>query len=105
MSLLQELKWSLQALALPTAAQRDLFPDFVCVADELALDFDAWFAAASGQGGLSAGQHAALSGVNNLLSEMSGASRSDHWTVPALEADPFWQDARRRAKLALDAFG
>ncbi len=34
------LKHSLQALAMPAEVQLTLFPDFVCKADELALDFD-----------------------------------------------------------------
>ena len=34
------LKHSLQALAMPAEIQLGLFPDWVCKADELALDFN-----------------------------------------------------------------
>ncbi|WP_437731634.1 hypothetical protein [Sorangium sp. So ce1335] len=34
------LKWSIQALAAPAFEQIRLFPRFVCVADELAIDVE-----------------------------------------------------------------
>ena len=40
--LLEQLKWSLQALALPADSQLQQFPDFVVITDELMLEFDNW---------------------------------------------------------------
>ncbi len=40
--MMRRLKHSLQALAMPAEVQLSLYPDFVCKADELALDFDQW---------------------------------------------------------------
>ena len=39
----EQLKWSLPALALPAEVQLRLFPEFVCIGDELVLDFDNWY--------------------------------------------------------------
>ena len=41
-SVIENFKWSVQALALPAEIQIKLFPDFVVVADELVLEYDAW---------------------------------------------------------------
>ena len=37
-----QFRWSLQALASDSDDQLSLFPDFVCKADELALDYGHW---------------------------------------------------------------
>ena len=39
-ALLMRLKHSLRALAMPADTQLELFPDFVCKVEELALGFD-----------------------------------------------------------------
>jgi hypothetical protein len=59
-SALDQLKWSLQALALPFDAQRTLFPSFACTADKLALDFDHWCETAMHQHDFTTDQIAAL---------------------------------------------
>lgn len=69
---LNELKWVIQALALPADAQRSLFPSFACVADELALGFDHWRRTATGQHEFTAYQLSALASLDALLSSMSG---------------------------------
>jgi hypothetical protein len=38
----ERLKHSIQLLASPAEFQLKMLPDFVCKADELALDFDLW---------------------------------------------------------------
>ena len=40
---MERLKHSLQLLASQPAIQLGLLPDFVCKADELALEFDPWY--------------------------------------------------------------
>ena len=102
---LEELKWSLQALALEADVQQTLFPSFAATADELALDFDNWRRAASGQHAFTAEQHSALAAVDALLDEMSGKPNAGLWTDAALAGHPQWQEVRQRASRALAAFG
>lgn len=101
---LNQLKWSLQALALPYDAQRSLFPSFACIADELALDFDDWCETATKQHEFMTDQLSALASVATLLSEMSGEKNAELWTDAALAQLPRWQEVRERARKALQTF-
>jgi hypothetical protein len=101
---LDQLKWSLQALALPFEAQQTLFPSFACIADELALDFDHWCETAAAQHELTADQLSALASLATLLTEMSGEKNAELWTDVALAHLPRWQTVRERARMALQAF-
>ena len=101
---LTQLKWSLQALALPYQAQRGLFPSFAITADELVLDFDHWFETAKSQQIFTAEQQAALASVADLLSTMTGERDPTLWTDSALAHLPRWQEVRERAHEALRAF-
>ena len=71
---LPELKRSLRALALPAEAQLGLFPDFVCKADELALDLDEWYrrVASNGAARVTDEQRHHLAALDARLSAMSG---------------------------------
>jgi hypothetical protein len=107
---LQELCWSIQALALPAADQLALYPDFTCKADELALDFDTWQAVVQGNFGdsLSESQRVGLDTINDRFISLSrnGANYyPDFWTESALFNDANWVEVRRLAHAALDSFG
>jgi hypothetical protein len=101
---LDQLKWSLQALALPYDAQRRLFPSFACTADELALDFDHWCETARHQHPFTADQLSALASVSAALSTMTDEKDPGLWSDSALAHLPRWQDVRDRARKALEAF-
>ena len=102
---LAELKWSLQALALPAEAQRSLFPPFAVTADELALDFDHWYATALHQHEFTAHQLSALASVAGILSGMNRAADVSLWADTALAENPQWQELREAAGKVLEAFG
>jgi hypothetical protein len=101
---LDQLKWSLQALALPYDAQRRLFPSFACTADELALDFDHWCETARHQHPFTADQLSALASVSAALSTMTDEKDPGLWSDSALAHLPRWQDVRDGARKALEAF-
>jgi hypothetical protein len=101
---LDQLKWSLQALALPYDAQRRLFPSFACTADELALDFDHWCETARHQHAFTADRLSALASVMAVLSALTDEKNPGLWSDSALAQLPRWQDVRDRARKALDAF-
>jgi hypothetical protein len=85
-SSLEQLKWSLQALALPYDAQRSLFPSFACTADELALDFDHWCETARHQYSFTVDQLSALASVSAVLSAMTDEKDADLWSELCLGA-------------------
>lgn len=112
------LKWSIQALAAPAAAQLRLFPDFVCVADELAIDFEEALrgirSAGSSDAGdreeaegperaeaLSPAQRAAVDALDAQLEEMSGPEHAEMWTDDALHTSVAWTRVRHLAASAL----
>jgi hypothetical protein len=105
-----ELKMSLQGLAMTASQQPELFPEFVAKADELASSFDHWAAVVRNQHGgeLSSTQVDCLAAIGRKLSTMSrdGADLdADLWTESALSSSPHWDEVRRLAMAALDAFG
>jgi hypothetical protein len=97
---LQRLEWSVRALAQPAHIQFGLFPDFVCVADELALDFDQWyqtFLDSAGDIPFSEVQIELLSQLDAKLLEMSGPTNETLWTDDALKGSAEWHDLREFA--------
>src|SRR5690349_11816931 len=107
---LTQLKWALQALAIPAPDQRRLFPELVSVPDELALDFDNWQSVVLGNyaGELSTEQASSLAEIGRTLARMSriGADfKRELWTDVALGSSQQWADLRRLAVAALEAFG
>jgi hypothetical protein len=106
----RELKWALQALAIPATEQKQLFPNWVAIPDELALDFDHWESVVRGNYGaeLSKDQADRLAEVGRKLSSMSrtGADfEPELWAESALSSSQHWVDVRLLAASALDAFG
>ncbi len=106
-ALLMRLKYSLQALAMPAETQLELFPDFVCKVEELALDFDQWSRCVlSNDGGeLSEEQKSLLSELDGTFGQMSGGQDKNLWSEDALRNSPAWRRVRDTAKAAIDSFG
>src|SRR5262245_23627157 len=100
-----QLKWALQALAQPPDVQPTLFPDFVVVADELALEFDNWYRATIWRDGFTTAQKSALAAVDQFLAQMSDAKNSELWQIEALINRPEWQQVRQLAVEALQSLG
>ncbi|KRS12050.1 hypothetical protein XM53_13415 [Roseovarius atlanticus] len=92
----QDLVWCLQALSQDAAQQRQLYPDFVHLADELVLDFDQALDVA-GRDILD--RNPDLAALDALIDSKGGLS--DYWSDEALEGSTFWQEIRARARNAL----
>jgi hypothetical protein len=95
-------------LASDAEVQAGVFPDFVQVPDELALNFDDAFQLsdqleASGQ--LTRQQVEALERIDKLLEEMTGRHETALWTLEALRGSREWQAIRAEARSALGALG
>ena len=105
-----ELRWSLQGLAVAGSEQRALFPEYVQKADDLAFEFDHCAAVVRGgyEAELSGPQAEALAAIEQKLATMSrdGAEFDvELWTDAALTSSEHWADVRRLAAAALEAFG
>jgi hypothetical protein len=105
-----QLRWSLQGLAIAGSEQRPLFPEYVPDADDLAFDFDRWASVvrSSYEGDLSRSQTDSLAAIEEKLATMSrdGAEFDvELWTEAALSSSEHWADVRRLASSALEAFG
>ncbi|MEO1138587.1 MAG: hypothetical protein AAFW87_03935 [Pseudomonadota bacterium] len=93
-----ELVWCLQALAQDADIQRSLYPEFVVVADELALDFDD---ALQLHGPDVLKTHPDLAQLLALIESKSG--QEGYWFGRALEESEFWADIRKSARAILHA--
>lgn len=106
----RQLKWSLQALAASPSDQLALFPTVVVKADELAWDFDHWASVirTGYEQDLSGSRAESLRAIDEKLSTMSRdgvAYDAELWSEAALSSSPHWEDVRRLATSALEAFG
>jgi hypothetical protein len=103
-----QLEQTVRVAALPAYRQIESFPEYVVVADEIALDFDNWCRwALKGVAAplLTDEQRSSLVALDSRLEEMSGESNADLWTDDALQCRPEWDDVREDAHRILDAFG
>ena len=101
-----QLQRAVIALAQPADIQLSLFPDFVCKANELALDFeDGLYEMVGHEAQFSAQQRAAIDVLDKLLSSKSGERHASFWTDTALREHPIWDEIRTAAKTAAVTFG
>lgn len=102
----KRLEWAVRALHQPAAKQAVLYPTFVCLADELALDFTEWLQFAEQHAPRwTASQRASLQAIDTHLATMTESQRPDLWTTEALASAPEWETARVLACAAVHAFG
>ncbi len=103
----QHFQWAVQALAQPADIQPTLFPSFVVVADELALEFDNWRQAFDSNSGKSwsQAQREAVSAIDQLLCEMSGPDKPELWLDEGCLNHARWSEVRQLAMKVLSAFG
>lgn len=95
---MSRLEWIVRALSQPHDVQERLFPNFVEVADELALNWEEalspYLNVCGGFGTFTAEQKAALLNVDNYLMLMSGKDNAHLWTMEALENSAEWNIVR-----------
>jgi len=100
--MLEKLKWSVQAIAQPSAVQIQLFPEFVEVADELALR---WEEAIQDlqvmRTHLLPAQIAAIEELDAYMVSISGQAHTQMWTMDALKGSLEWQIMRELANQIL----
>lgn len=104
-TVLERLKWSAMALSQSAEAQLALFPGFVAVPDELALNWE------EGLGDLkdpeviiSSAQRAKIEKLDAIILSMSGPNNLKFWDNQALTEFREWDDVRAAASEVLSAF-
>ena len=105
-AIFERLKHSVQLLACSAEIQLKLLPDFVCKADELALEFDHWKDVVFDNfgGDLTADQKSRIESIDRGLSDLTRMG-TEHWTEHAVRESGEWQRLRALAVEALDTFG
>jgi hypothetical protein len=106
----ERTKEALQLLACPAEVQIRLLPSFVCVADELALEFSHWRGVLVGNfaSELTPEQIASLTVIVEKLALFSRGGKSfkeGFWTDEALRESTDWENIRQLAIQALHRFG
>jgi hypothetical protein len=102
----EKLQRAILALAQPADIQLSLFPDFVCKADELALDFeDGLYELVGHEHEITSPQQASIDTLDRLISEMSGEQNAAFWTEDAVRSHPTWEEIRTAAMAAVAVFG
>jgi len=102
----ERLERAVLALAQPADVQLSLFPDFVCKADELALDFEEALDGFFGfEGEIGECERINLNALDRLILSKSGKANESFWTDEALLSHPTWDEIRVAAKSAVAAFG
>ncbi len=101
---------SLQLLAAPADRQLDHFPEFACVPDELALDFDHWREVYLAHFARDVSPYQIecfdqIAARFHALSSGGPEFREDFWTADALQDSPEWERIRRIARRLLAALG
>lgn len=100
--------WAVQALAQAAEVQLGLYPGFVVVADELALEHEEMqeqFLDSVDRESLSDAQQYAIEVLDRRLVAMSGPQNAEFWTEEALRAATEWVSVRALAQAVLDAMG
>lgn len=96
-----QFMWALQALAQPAEVQFGLFSDFVCVGDELAIDYGNWSRWYQAHHSLTVEQAKLLQELALLMAEIRG----DAWSDAGLRTLAIWNEVRAKAAQTLVAFG
>jgi hypothetical protein len=106
LGIFEQLRRSIQLLACPPEIQLNLLPNFVCKADELALDFGHWrlVAVSNFRSELTADQLSCLDAIDSSLSELTRMG-SESWTEDAVRESGEWKAVRTLAAAALESFG
>jgi hypothetical protein len=108
MNMIEQLKWIIQAMAQPYDIQKQMFPEFVNVADELALEWEAVLdelhlfqdvPLLSGQ------QKISIKSIDEFILSISGSGNAQYWNNDALCNSAEWEKIRTMASNFLIEMG
>ncbi len=104
-SVINQLRWSIQTLALEADGQLASFPDFAVVTDELLLEYDNWYNVATKNypDFFSDEQIKILREINSFIEELPEEDLNLS-IADELKTYQFWEDLRMLASQALQKF-
>lgn len=101
----KRLNWIVRALAQDASVQRELFPGFVPVGEELATDFECSLIGAK-EAGEGLARALEILGIDAHLDDMTAKEDMDLWMEPAtLENADDWKALRAMARAAAVSLG
>ena len=98
--IMNKLKWITQVIALPYETQKSLFPDFVNVADEIAIEWEMALDELNDSNVASFitfQQRALINKLDDYILSISGSNNIQYWNNDALCKSPEWQKMREMA--------
>jgi len=101
---MERIEWITRAFAQSSIVQKSLFPDFVNVADELAVEWEIALEETNSDM-LSDKQKSSIKELEDYLLSISGSENIQHWNDHALCYSDEWNQMRELAKIILDAMG
>jgi hypothetical protein len=104
---MERLKFAVQAITQPFEIQKQLFPEFVCVADELALEWEMAMDDLRFQSGnvLTENQKSAIENLDKYMESISGSAHIQYWCDEALHYSLEWKTMRKLAYKILVEMG
>ncbi|MDA8490968.1 hypothetical protein, partial [Kluyvera sp. Awk 3] len=101
---MERIEWVTRAFAQSSTVQKSLFPDFVNVADELALEWELALEDINNDL-LSDEQKSSIKVLDDYMLSISGSENVQYWNDDALCHSDEWNKMRELAKIILDAMG
>lgn len=101
---MERIEWITRAFAQSSTVQKSLFPDFVNVADELAVEWELALEDINNDL-LSDEQKSSIKALDDYMLSISGSENIQYWNDDALCYSDEWNKMRELAKIILDAMG
>lgn len=102
---MNKIKWITQAFAQNSEVQKSLFPDFVNVADELAVEWEVALDEVNENVELTEEQRSAIKLLDAYMLSISGPTNIQYWNNDALCHSTEWNNMREMAKNILNIMG
>lgn len=103
---MDKIKWITQAIAQPSHIQKSLFPDFVNVADQLAVEWEVAFNESEQmKAELTEQQISMIKRLDDYMDSISGADNIRYWSNDTLSQSSEWDNMRRMAEAVLTVMG
>ncbi|ACX86276.1 hypothetical protein F6Q07_22855 [Pectobacterium parmentieri] len=99
---MNKIKWITQVFAQDSEVQKSLFPNFVNVADELAVEWEIALDEVNENAELTEEQRLVIKVLDDYMLSISGPANIQYWNNDALCHSSEWCNMRKMAKNILD---
>ena len=102
---MSKIKWVTQVFAQNSEVQKSLFPEFVNVADELAVEWEIALDELKENSEFTEEQRLAIKMLDDYMLSISGPANIQYWNNDALCHSTEWRNMRKLAKNILNIMG